>query len=348
MTNPVKLVGVQYLRAIAALMVVAHHGFSTAARYGGPETNTHWLAYGVDIFFVISGCIMWITTSGRTIGALEFYSKRIVRIVPLYWTLTIAMAVAVFLVPSAFNTARFDLWHTMASLLFIPSIHPSSGAFEPLLIQGWTLNYEMFFYLLFGAALLISGLKRRLAVAAVVLALFSFAGVFVDERTVLGFYTRSYLLEFGAGMLLGALILNGHRLRFGWAWVIIGFALLPALNNSGLPFLVRASVPAILIVGGILSWEDRIGYHPLPKVMGDASYSIYLSNPLVIGVLTVISRRVAPIDSLAGTIVFVAVSFAICTMAGLVVYWIIEKPLLAWGKRQPRMKHGQDVPAPAR
>ena len=90
------IISIQILRAFAALLVVFHH-----ARYQIQDFEVFFHGgiwpfgqAGVDIFFVISGFIMWVTTHDRRTTPLRFMTNRIVRIVPLYWLLTLAVAAA--------------------------------------------------------------------------------------------------------------------------------------------------------------------------------------------------------------------------------------------------------------
>jgi exopolysaccharide production protein ExoZ len=80
-----QLVSLQYLRAVAALLVVFLHATIQVNNLRAPNTSA-WLEVGkcgVDIFFVLSGYVMWTSTAGRS-GVLEFLRRRLVRIVPLY------------------------------------------------------------------------------------------------------------------------------------------------------------------------------------------------------------------------------------------------------------------------
>ncbi|WP_181878017.1 acyltransferase family protein [Janthinobacterium lividum] len=118
-------------------------------------------AAGVDLFFIISGFIMVYTTRDNDGSFQYFYSymvKRISRIVPVYMVLTLiywtAMLIASDVVGSEFG---YGLKDVIKSLLFYPlnvvsGEPPNLGA--AVLYPGWTLNYEMYFYLVFGASLL--------------------------------------------------------------------------------------------------------------------------------------------------------------------------------------------------
>src|SRR5215207_9375176 len=121
MTEPAshRLVSVQYLRGFAALVVVAAH----ATVHPLPAaTHATWLAsaFGVTLFFVISGYIMVVISGPGSFDPVDFMRRRIVRLVPLYWTVTLSVAALTLAVPSAFKRTSFDLEHIVASLLFLP------------------------------------------------------------------------------------------------------------------------------------------------------------------------------------------------------------------------------------
>jgi peptidoglycan/LPS O-acetylase OafA/YrhL len=130
------IVSIQLLRAIAALSVVYVH-CTTAGDYNFFSTGT----FGVDIFFIISGFIIAYMVSKTT---EDFLIKRIIRIVPLYFLATVAMALTVMFFPNHIRSTTISVSGFMKSILFIPG--PENRG-QPILGQGWTLNYEMFFIL---------------------------------------------------------------------------------------------------------------------------------------------------------------------------------------------------------
>src|SRR4051812_24121667 len=94
--RPGDVVGVQYLRGIAALAVVIDHaaGMTASQKYFGRDVLEGALSYGaigVDIFFMISGFIITIISLGKenlepTVSMRDFFVRRFIRIVPLMWT----------------------------------------------------------------------------------------------------------------------------------------------------------------------------------------------------------------------------------------------------------------------
>jgi len=339
------LVSIQYLRAVAALMVVAFHLLPQLLRMGYDGYRPYWLAGGVDVFFVISGFIMWLTTAGRPVSTGGFYLKRIVRIVPLYWLLT-SVAVAVLMAaPQLLQSTVYDPWHVVASYLFVPAMRPGAQEITPVLHPGWTLNYEMFFYLLFGLALRLPERARLPAMAAALGALAGLGWLLApalppDGNVYLAFYTGDILLEFLAGMWLATLYLSGRSAPrgLGWALLAAGFALMVALPEllPGRSRLLVMGLPAIVIVLGALVLECRGGVPRLrlPLLLGDASYSLYLSHPMVLSAAGQAWRRLGAAGLPGGLVLFCLAGLAIAVVAGLATYRLVEQPATSWLRRR--------------
>lgn len=99
---------IQYLRALAALMVIFHHSSAQIDIYRGTLKQVNIGAAGVDVFFVISGFVIWFTTYNRKLSPAKFMLKRIIRVVPLYWFVTLAIVVAGTAIPTLFKATRFE------------------------------------------------------------------------------------------------------------------------------------------------------------------------------------------------------------------------------------------------
>jgi peptidoglycan/LPS O-acetylase OafA/YrhL len=144
------LFNVQMMRFFAAFGVLLSHTMGFTIPPGAPVWSVP-LTAGVHVFFVISGFIMvWMTANqfGDAAAARKFLLRRIIRIVPPYWFFTFIVIAAVAAQGGQIRntTASWDLIAT--SLLFIPWPR-SDGMLIPIMAQGWTLNFEMFFYLVF-------------------------------------------------------------------------------------------------------------------------------------------------------------------------------------------------------
>jgi exopolysaccharide production protein ExoZ len=331
---------IQYLRAVAAIMVVCYH----VIFHWIPDQEPHYrfLSAGVDIFFVISGFVMWSLTAGRPGGSWEFFSRRLKRIVPLYWLMTTLMLLVVLLQPGAALTSKFDLRHVVCSYLFIPAIHPVKGNFEPLLFPGWTLNYEMMFYLLIALALLWP-MRFRLLMILVPLAAMMAMGLFPHaDKSLVAFYSNSVVAEFGMGCVLGLLIERdlGERAPAWTGVALIGLGTVAFVVSVQVPGLGRGfawGVPAALFVSGWVFNERSRGTPrlTLPLLLGDASYAIYLTHVIVVSALFQIARRFAKSASTetAASIVMILA----CLCVGVWVYRFIERPIMNWFKT-PRLK----------
>jgi peptidoglycan/LPS O-acetylase OafA/YrhL len=327
-----KLISIQYLRALAALSVVVSHLYAPLSRLGYSGYLPGFSAAGVDLFFVISGFIMWVTTCEGGIGPLQFYRKRIVRIVPLYWTVTTLIVVVMLFRPSLLVTSAFDLHHVVMSYLFIPSIHPVLGSVEPVLTQGWTLNYEMFFYVLFGAALALP-LRFRLPATLAALCGLALIGIVAMPRdTLSSFYTSSIIVEFGFGLVVGSLFMRGGRISSVWAILLI-VAGLGAIPIGEVLFglagrVLGGGLPSALLVAGVVYLERNraVPEWILPLRLGDASYSIYLFHTILLaGLLHFWPRPSAGFQTL-NHLAFGLAGLGVTCAGGLILYYLVEKP----------------------
>lgn len=117
-------VGVHYLRGLAALMVVYFHLFgyqisTPLSMFAGGE-------FGVDMFFVISGFVMWITTERGNVTPQEFVTRRIVRVVPLYWLFTLLLVAITVLFPGLAPRTAVSFELVAKSLAFVPHSSPAA------------------------------------------------------------------------------------------------------------------------------------------------------------------------------------------------------------------------------
>ncbi len=187
---------IQYLRALAVLAVVGYHACQW--RRGGFEVGRA----GVDIFFVISGVIMWRVSSNLEARPPVFLWRRLTRVAPLYWLTTLFVA-ALCVVWPAFLPNVHPAWaHVALSLAFIPHLDPTGLPF-PLLPSGWSLNYEAVFYCVFAGALLAPRRHRTAVVAGALTAIVLFGLLVCQPAYFLG--ANPMLLQFAAGVALADL-----------------------------------------------------------------------------------------------------------------------------------------------
>jgi len=299
-----KIEFIQALRGVAALLVVMEHAqdyLPTPSR--DPFVNTG--AFGVDLFFIISGFIMVMTTRhlrGGLTDALQFMLKRICRIVPLY---VIAAAAFVLVTAGAgYFADGTNLLHFVRAMVFFP-VGPMTArqphGFLPLL-PGWTLNYEMLFYVIFAASMLF----RRWRWVAIVAAFFILlVGVpWVTRGTVdfssYGAYHYYHLYPNIATNPILWLFLLGMAAAFVKAPAWIGYDKLVALSVlfwsialwqcfSSQPLFQGPSFWAFVLFGGFVTLLLINGIRPIqsPKpliIVGNISYSLYLTHKVMFAV----------------------------------------------------------------
>lgn len=322
--------GIQYLRGIAALMVAAQH-----ARFYFNEASASWTnfgATGVDIFFIISGFIMVHATrdgsafAGSRHQAIDFLVRRAIRVIPLYWLALL------------YNSKRAIVEGTVSpgflyDFLFIPRANPErAGEIAPSLPMGWTLNMEMVFYLLFAIAILF-GSRKYLVLASSVLAVV-LAGVLWDFNSIpLTFWTGNVFGEFALGIGV-YFIYKSQR----WApsapvaaiLLMLGFAGL-ALPNHDIPQLVADGPFAAVVVWSALYLARTFGRVRPLSLLGDASYSIYLTHAFALGICYKILNMLGMSAPTPFNITF-AMTFCVVASAllGIAVYYAVEKPMLKW------------------
>ncbi|MCZ7934537.1 polysaccharide biosynthesis acyltransferase UppZ [Agrobacterium leguminum] len=310
-----KVYSIQSLRALAAFSVLLFH------ISGEPFTIG---AAGVDVFFVISGLIMG--SFAATAGPGAFLYHRLVRIVPLYWAVTLVMCVGAM--AGVFSTFTFTLEHLWKSLFFIPYAG-DNGEVVPLLVVGWTLNLEMFFYIVFALGL---ALRAPLAVTVGILSAMALAGqVFNWQSPFMQTWTSPLLLEFLGGLLLSRFMFQG--MQAGIAALVVsltGFVAAALISEqSGMLRLMTWGVPAFFLVAGCV-WLENAGLWPKRlfkpiEIVGDSSYALYLLHGLVI---SIVHKILAP-GLLAGVVIII-----VALTVSVFAHFLFERPLIKLFRRR--------------
>lgn len=338
---------IQGLRATAALLVVVDHSLSIMISKDvlhGMNLNFAWLfgGIGVKIFFLISGFIMTVTTHdefGAPHASRHFLWKRLLRIAPLYWIATALYAARLCLQGSPPHLASLVL-----SILFIP-YRNDLGAMQPVYGLGWTLNYEMFFYLLFGIALQfkilkgMAGLIGSLVGLVLIVKLGVVALVPGFAGAMLGYWGDPIVLYFAGGIVVGALRIRlagrgrllpiGINAAVGGALVIIlayvVYVFTASSTNPIFNWEIAACAGPVMLCGLAADPIRNELFRPLLRALGDASYSVYLTHGFLIGPgeklwLTAFGPN--------GAAYFVLTMIIFCGATGLASYRYVEKPLL--------------------
>jgi exopolysaccharide production protein ExoZ len=342
---------IQALRGLAASLVVIAHIFEHPSR-GDPNALLLTGRFGVEIFFVISGFVMTHVAGEGSFAPAGFAFRRIMRIVPIYWVCTVLVFAVALVAPALFKTTTADVKHLVLSLFFIPAPDPQAATdWRPLFKLGWTLNYEMFFYVMVALALLATRNARRgLALAAALLCLLVLSGWFApSEWYLVRFYQSSLFLEFLSGVLLWVIYERSREIpaRFmvgrmasavaGGFLIAGGIGLLLAVD-AGAVFaggtdvrFLQYGLPAVLVVAGGLLTESALPagrWTTLLVELGDASYALYLFHPFVILFLS----RIVFEGALAGggpwlRLALLILATALALTASVVVNRYIDGPI---------------------
>lgn len=321
----------QALRAVAALLVMwAHMGFVCL-----PIADAPWLigaagAFGVDLFFVLSGFVMGMSHDTTPVSAPRFLWLRMSRVVPPYWLVTALMLV---LAPWKLE----QLWN---SWCFFP-IFDRQTYTNPIHWFGWTIGLELWFYGLFALAIACSS-RPKLLVAAVLASGSGGAWLLGEGPVCLNYLLTPMALEFVLGLLAWQvarrLSLSGARLFV--AVGVVGAAMtasaLPALGihleilkhpDVALQRAVLWGLPAALWVCGLAAWELRKPFQlPRPWLkLGDASYSLYLVQPPVLMGIRMLGLQ----DWRWGAAVYLMVLPALALLSWRYIEWPLTRRLRA-------------------
>jgi exopolysaccharide production protein ExoZ len=338
------------LRAVASLVVVAHHVphfLDGRVRFAVHDFDAG--AVGVDIFFVISGFVMYCATSQKSDSWHVFLAKRAIRVIPMYWLVTIAVTAAVWCVPSAFAHFRVSGETLLKSLAFIPTYN-EQGDIRPVIAVGWTLYFELLFYALVAAALPLGGRRASLIAAAAVVVATLMAAVLALPRPYSAWQLlRPIAIEFALGVGLAHTL---HRTRVLQLPIALRLALSAAAMGCGLYLISRVSfhapamnrfqfwgIGALLTVSALALLEPELarmtGLRRFYSGLGDASYSLYLIHGSVFPVVWKLMPQSLHESMLLAWAVLMVAPVAACFPAH---YWVevpLTRGLTSLRKRSP-------------
>jgi peptidoglycan/LPS O-acetylase OafA/YrhL len=315
--------------------------FSHTADLLLPRSSAVWLfpwTGGVDAFFVVSGFIMAHQTQGK-FGqpgeARNFLVRRLIRIVPPYWFITLLLAVIIMASGGRIRNSVPNLDVLVTSLAFFPWPR-LDGKIIPLLAQGWSLNYEMFFYLSFSLAMLF---QRGKAIVAAIFLFMAAIHMLVPENWVaIHFWSRPIIVEFIFGMVLAEIHASGWRMR--WPHVLACliaasciFQYRPDVASADYRSLLRLGIPAMMVASTFIMTRNPLALNGLHRAVlfgGNASYAIYLSHTLTMAAFVMVWQRLAINEPWLGVAGALALSLG---FAGAFHVWF-EVPLTRWLKRR--------------
>lgn len=318
--------GIQGFRGFASLSVLAYHALGGLGAVGALLFG--WGYAGVDLFFVLSGFVLtkrWADGAyARPDGSFDvgrYASRRIFRIVPLYYLLLPALTLGLgvpLVVPDLFFAQDY------------------SFATWGHLVPTWTLCVEEAFYVLlplWAPLFLDARLRPTLALAALgaSLAWWSWSGVALNPAVTSSLTTTwvahqlpAYAFDYALGSVVAALP------RAGDSAAVPRYPLptLAALLGLGVAVASaeRAYVPALVGAGfALVLWgarDSRLATHRAAAWLGDLTYPLYLVGlPLTVGLATL---------GLAGPELALALPFGVAV--AWVLHRVVEEPFVRLGR----------------
>lgn len=324
MVDQSKLYSVHFLRFFAAVAVTLHH-ITT-----GLGSTVYVGAAGVDIFFVISGVVIGLSLSTAE-SAANFSAKRFIRVMPLYWIATLAFVL--------FEYSAWSIVPTGSDLIRSLLLWPKFGTdWHEIYFPAWTLTYEMLFYVVASASLLIF---QRHALA-VTLIIFVCVGAFrIPVPGSDSIFSTGICLEFCAGLVVACLIRSKTITPLPVAvFMMIVAGVLFWRNQTAVLIItehidgfhlarpLELGIPSALLVYGLLSFDSAQWLrNPFIKLGGNASYALYVSH---ITVIDFVGDRAARHGiHIADYPVASTVALALATIAGGFAFHLaVERPLL--------------------
>ena len=267
-----KIESIQVLRFFAAFSVMMVH--LPIFEFG---------IWGVDIFFVISGFIMMYVTENNE---KFFLLKRIFRIVPLYWILTLGVFVLAIFIPEVLNNTTANIAHLIKSLFFIPFDKNGTGHF-PILFLGWTLNFEVIFYFLFSLSLVFFKENRMIACSIFIIIFLVFNKVFSEKNFIFETYANDIFIEFIFGMILFTIWKRyknkiSTNLTNHFICLTILLVSIFILNYYNFSRSISYGLPSLILAIYFLFFLNHLKFPKILVSLGDASYCIYLLHPYII------------------------------------------------------------------
>lgn len=323
------LQNVQLLRSLAAFSVVAAHlgavGKLPATAFVEPY-NGFYGAAGVDVFFVISGFIMVYITRDDARPAL-FLLSRFARIYPLWWAISIGAAPATLLIIAGRSIDNAD--HLLRSLFLFPAGSEGGKLVFPVVGVGWTLTYELFFYLAFAGALATGRQLLWAKVSAILIAAY-LLHFLLPAGTARAFLSDPIYLEFIFGMIVAELYF-ARRLRAPLVAVFVAAAaaLLWAAPSAPEDYVSTRvlwwGLPAAAVLTLALMLENKNIRAPRFAVfLGNASYATYLMQYFTVFFLpALLFQWLGPLTPWT----WVALILIAAQIIGCVVYILIDRPL---------------------
>ncbi|MBH1929873.1 acyltransferase family protein [Serratia rubidaea] len=328
------IISLQYLRAIACLLVIILHITKKMFLNGDISSYMYMGASGVDLFFVISGFII-IYISDKNTKALSFIKNRVIRIYPTYLILLLPYLAIFILYPELVNSHSSQTPSIFKSVSLLP--FPVNGGLVN--IVSWTLTFEFYFYFVFAIALF---LKRDLFWTSSVAILLLLA---VGQLFNIPFLRSAIVIEFIMGMAIYKFLFKPERMPgkpLSLLLVALGAGLLCAfpgheIDGTGFDRVLLWGAPAAIVFIGAIALERQLRKMNFLVLLGNSSYTAYLTHILSINAVYVVTNnmlQLPPAVTISGAVI-------LSLIVGIVSHKMIELPTINFfKKRKGQLKKG--------
>ncbi len=347
------LSSLHFIRGLAAIGIVLFHltnELATRFHYrllGGLFLTSY---SGVDVFFVLSGFVLYYlyqSRQGQKKEIKNFLLKRFIRLYPPYWIATVIIIVG-FLVLKTHLFASFSF--TIPFILNTIFLLPHDGRLIP---PAWTLTYELYFYFLFILVFLFKDKKTLAKMAVIYSIIIVYVALWItpfipilkvghSASTFLQLISGVYSIEFFMGIIAAYLLQNSTLIHHGkisfWAGILL--FIISAIANSYFHIsgtileefrFIYFGLPAMFIIYGCAALELKRSA-PFPSLfthLGNVSFSLYLTHYAVIQLI--VSRLGALVNKNPSGALFFGVAliaFVVSMMVAILFHYIVEKNIL--------------------
>lgn len=332
------------LRGFAVFLVFLVHYVTLARPWIGDHpllfvgaSKIHALGNtGVDLFFVLSGYLIYGSLIARRQDFFRFMARRIERIYPAFIVVFVIYVILSFVFPSESkipSPLSNGLAYLLANLLLLPGIF----SIEPMITVAWSLSYEMFFYLAMPLVIAGLGLRDRrpgwrvlffLLIAVIIAAYGATEGghvrlIMFITGVLLYEATRSFAAP-SPGSAVGSLALL----------VGLSSAMLPLHGTAGATLKICILFLAFFVLSlacfqAPKAWLARcFSWTPL-RWLGNMSYSYYLLHGLALKAAFLVLASVAPAQHYASWVSFwglLPVMFMLTLVPTTMLFLLVERP----------------------
>jgi peptidoglycan/LPS O-acetylase OafA/YrhL len=307
------------MRAIAAITVVIFHINTKTERYA--DYSLGWSLFGgigVDIFFIISGYIMMHISSIKETNIKSFLKARVIRVMPIYWLLTLLSLFVYLYNPNLVNSSHPEtaIWSSFILL-------PGNGTF--LVLVGWTLTYEFLFYIIFSTSLLIKS-EYKYYVPILLISILTLYGFLSDCHS---FVCNERLLEFVFGIILYK---TRDKYNFNKLFLLLIFLLSIFLFiNFDTNIIIDNGIPSLLFFFVMINMESVFQKYKksyvsiLMNKLGESSYSLYLTHIFTMGISIILLNKMNDEFVLFYPNTFALILLVFSTIVGYIFHILIEK-----------------------